>query len=238
VGNTLNSVGVSSKMVEKGVQELQLGGLEKVVGMLEAHADDLAGFVSADPRGQKLVPLLRALAERLGAERERTLEELAGLAEGLEHIRSLVASQQEFATRTKVIQVCRLSDLVEKALEITQQASSEDSRLSVQRDYAELPGFPTDRGKLLGLLVNLVQNARQAIERQGAEQPELRLRVAPRACGGVTIEVCDNGEGIPPANLETIFEHGFTTKSDGHGFGLHSAANSAVELGGRLSTHS
>ncbi len=238
VGNTLNSVGVASKMVEKGVTELQVEGLDKVVGMLEAHADDLSVFISEDPRGQKLVPLLRALSERLAQGRRRTQEELVGLAEGLEHIRSLVASQQEFATRTTVVQVCRISDLLDKAVEITEQASNEDTSLIIERDFADLPGFPTDRSKLLGLLVNLVQNARQAIERRSPETPTLRLHLTGHSVGGLRIEVTDNGEGIAPDNLETIFEHGFTTKSDGHGFGLHSAANSAVELGGSLTATS
>ena len=48
------------------------------------------------------------------------------------------------------------------------------------------------------------------------------------------VAVADNGVGIPAENLTKIFNHGFTTKKDGHGFGLHSSANAAREMGGLL----
>jgi signal transduction histidine kinase len=54
----------------------------------------------------------------------------------------------------------------------------------------------------------------------------------------VSIIVRDNGIGIPPENLIKIFNHGFTTKRDGHGFGLHSGANAAKEMGGSLTAES
>jgi len=44
--------------------------------------------------------------------------------------------------------------------------------------------------------------------------------------------------GIAPENLARIFSHGFTTKKEGHGFGLHSSANAAAEMGGHLSVMS
>jgi signal transduction histidine kinase len=54
----------------------------------------------------------------------------------------------------------------------------------------------------------------------------------------VHIVVSDNGVGIAPETLVRVFEHGFTTKKDGHGFGLHGAALTAQELGGTLSAAS
>ena len=52
--------------------------------------------------------------------------------------------------------------------------------------------------------------------------------------GGVQIKVTDNGAGIRPEHMTRIFSHGFTTKADGHGFGLHSGALAARDLGGAL----
>ena len=52
------------------------------------------------------------------------------------------------------------------------------------------------------------------------------------------IAVIDTGIGISPENLTRIFAHGFTTRKDGHGFGLHSGALAAKELGGKLSVES
>jgi signal transduction histidine kinase len=52
------------------------------------------------------------------------------------------------------------------------------------------------------------------------------------------LEVEDNGLGIPSRNLRRIFEHGFTTKQNGHGFGLHGCTAAAKEMGGNLRAHS
>ena len=48
----------------------------------------------------------------------------------------------------------------------------------------------------------------------------------------------DNGIGIAKENLKELFRHGFTTKKHGHGFGLHSGALAAKEMGGTLTVHS
>ena len=66
----------------------------------------------------------------------------------------------------------------------------------------------------------------------------MTLRVEPAGPERVRLVVGDNGVGIPKENLERIFAHGFTTRKTGHGFGLHSAANAAKELGGSLSVRS
>jgi signal transduction histidine kinase len=50
--------------------------------------------------------------------------------------------------------------------------------------------------------------------------------------------VTDNGIGIPAENFKRLFEHGFTTKQEGHGFGLHSCALAVRELGGDIQTRS
>jgi signal transduction histidine kinase len=52
------------------------------------------------------------------------------------------------------------------------------------------------------------------------------------------IHVEDNGEGIAPENLPRLFVHGFTTRRHGHGFGLHSCALAAREMGGAITVHS
>ena len=54
----------------------------------------------------------------------------------------------------------------------------------------------------------------------------------------VRFVVNDNGIGIPPENLSRIFSHGFTTRKEGHGFGMHSSALAAQELGGTLKAQS
>ena len=66
----------------------------------------------------------------------------------------------------------------------------------------------------------------------------LAISIVSEDPGQISIKVKDNGVGISPDNLLKLFNHGFTTKKRGHGFGLHSGANVAKELGGSLSAAS
>src|SRR5262249_7987784 len=73
-----------------------------------------------------------------------------------------------------------------------------------------------------------------AMDEARREDKLLTVKVGPEPNGSVKIEVVDNGIGIPEENITRIFGHGFTTRSDGHGFGLHSSALAVRELGGSL----
>jgi signal transduction histidine kinase len=108
----------------------------------------------------------------------------------------------------------------------------------VFREYDEhLPDITVEKHKALQILVNLVCNAKQACDETGSSDKQLTIRVTN---GGhrVCIALSDNGVGISPENLDRIFNHGFTTKKDGHGFGLHSSCLAAKEMGGTLTAHS
>jgi signal transduction histidine kinase len=109
--------------------------------------------------------------------------------------------------------------------------------VNVVRDFSDLPPICTDKHKVLQILVNLVRNAKYACDESGRSDKQMILR-ATDGNGKVKIAVIDNGVGIPPENLTRIFNHGFTTRKEGHGFGLHSGALAARELGGSLTAFS
>jgi C4-dicarboxylate-specific signal transduction histidine kinase len=110
--------------------------------------------------------------------------------------------------------------------------------VQVVREFAEVPLVSIDKHKALQILVNLIRNAKQALKEAAVKEKRLTLRVTHSGPDKVAIVVQDNGVGIPSENLARIFQHGFTTKQDGHGFGLHSGANAAKEMGGSLSAAS
>jgi len=87
--------------------------------------------------------------------------------------------------------------------------------------------------------VNLIRNAKNACDESGQPERRMTLRIKPGATSDrVQLVVQDNGVGIPWLNLDRIFGHGFTTRPNGHGFGLHSSANAAREMKGALTVHS
>ncbi|HZI31690.1 MAG TPA: ATP-binding protein, partial [Candidatus Binatia bacterium] len=86
--------------------------------------------------------------------------------------------------------------------------------------------------------LNLISNAKHACVDSGQTERRVVVGVT-NGDDWIRIAIRDNGVGIPPGNLNKIFNHGFTTRNtNGHGFGLHSGALSARELGGQLSVFS
>jgi len=237
VGNVLNSVNVSANLMSQQVAQSGAEDLRRVVETVRRSGVPLDEFVRNDPRGKHLDPLLEQIAEQLIRERELARRELGSLQTGLEHIQKLIASQQSVAGRSGVLEVVDLRSECQRAIELTQPASGvQNPQIELQVEEACLVRI--DRHRVMQILVNLVQNARQALLAAEVAAPRLSVRVEWPAEDRLTLCVEDNGVGIAKDNLRRIFTHGFTTRRDGHGFGLHSCANAAAEMGGRLSAES
>jgi C4-dicarboxylate-specific signal transduction histidine kinase len=110
--------------------------------------------------------------------------------------------------------------------------------VKLQRDYPrDTPEITVEKHKVLQILVNLIHNAKYACTASGRTDKLVAVRVS-NGDANLLITVTDNGIGIPEENLTRIFSHGFTTRKNGHGFGLHSGALAAKEMGGALSARS
>jgi C4-dicarboxylate-specific signal transduction histidine kinase len=105
--------------------------------------------------------------------------------------------------------------------------------VEVVREYEDVPPVCLEKHKVLQILLNLVSNAKYAISDNGRELKQLKVRVS-RDSDRVLVSLADNGVGISPENMTRIFAYGFTTKKNGHGFGLHSGVLAAKEMGGQL----
>ena len=234
VGNVLNSVNVSTTLLRDNLGGPHLQNLVKVSGLLRENAANLVPFLTQDPRGQRLPGFLEKLANQMVTEQTAQQRELEDLGKNIEHIREIVALQQGYATVSGITEALAAHELIEEALRMNESAFGRDS-IQVVREFQPSPSITADRHKVLQILVNLIRNAHQALQASGKPDKTLRLTVGPVVGNGhVRIRVCDNGAGIAPENLNRIFQHGFTTKKDGHGFGLHSSANAARAMGGRL----
>jgi signal transduction histidine kinase len=233
VGNILNSVNVSANMIGDSLQRLRIEKLLKAVTLLTENSDHLTDFLTQDPRGRALPDYLRQLAASM-AESESTLKnEVKALQKQVDHIKVVVAWQQDHARGSGFYEALNPEELMEDALQIN-QAAYQRHGIEVVREYEQTPPITTDRHKVMQILINLLSNAKQALTGDGIQAKRVILRIHLHAYDRVRFEVADEGVGIPAKNLERIFSVGFTTKPDGHGFGLHSGANSAKEMNGRL----
>jgi PAS domain S-box-containing protein len=236
VGNVLNSVNVSASLMVERLRGSKAVRLGEVAALLEQHKNDLAGFMGQDPRGAKLPAYLAALSVQLASERESLLKELAGLRANLDHIRESVTMQQTYARRCGILEKVTVEDLVEDSLRMNSGALTRH-HVALQRDYRDRPEITVDRHKVLQILVNLIRNAKYACDESGHDHKQVIVRIE-AVPEGARISVIDNGIGIAPEVMGRLFSHGFTTRKSGHGFGLHSAALAATELGGALTAAS
>jgi PAS domain S-box-containing protein len=236
VGNVLNSINIAATLVGERIGRSRVADVRRLAQLLEEHADDLAAFLTNDAKGRLVPGFLRHLAEKLDSEKAAILEELKSLRSNVEHVKEIIAMQQSYAQVAGVFENIALADLLEDALRMNAGALARHD-VKVVRDYSVLPTICTDKHKVLQILINLVRNAKYACEDSGRSDKQVTLR-ATNGEGRVRITVTDNGVGIPPENLNRIFNHGFTTRKNGHGFGLHSGALAANELGGSLTVHS
>jgi signal transduction histidine kinase len=237
VGNVLNSVNTSAGLMTDLVRASKAREIAKVSALLEEHRGDLVEFLSGQGRAESLVAYVRALTEQMGSEQSTMLRELQELTQNIDHIKEIVAMQQTYAKVAGVVDSHSVPALVEDALRM-HAAALDRHRVSVVRQFDDVPDLLLDKHKVMQILINLISNAKYALSASTAEERRLTLGVRLGEDNRLRISVADNGMGIASENLTRIFSHGFTTRRDGHGFGLHSGALAAREMGGSLLVHS
>jgi C4-dicarboxylate-specific signal transduction histidine kinase len=237
VGNVLNSVNISANMIETRLRQCRAGNMVKALALLRDHQHDLADFLQNDPKGKMLPEYLQNLAEEMVVDQDDVIREFDLLSKNIEHIKEIVAMQQNYAKLCGVTELVQASDLVEDGIRLNLGAF-ERHGIHIVREFQDVPPVMVDRHKVLQILVNLMRNAKYAMDELGPPEKRLVISIASKSKTRIVITLRDNGIGIAPENLTRIFGHGFTTKRDGHGFGLHSGALAAKELGGSLTGHS
>lgn len=236
VGNVLNSVNISADLVARRVRNSKALGLARAVEMMTAHQEDLGAFISHDEKGKLLPGYIAQVSEALSSERESIVNELEQMTRSVNHIKEIVSTQQSYAGPSSIVEPISINELMDDALRM-QSDSLVRHQVEIVKEYDDLPEVVLDKHRTLLILVNLISNAKQAMSAQEDRPRRLTLSVQLGA-SSLTIRVRDNGEGIEQANLTRIFAHGFTTRKDGHGFGLHSCALAAIEMDGSLRVES
>lgn len=237
VGNVLSGITVSADVITRLVKESKIAGLSRVIALLREHERDLQNFLSTDSRGRHVLTHLENLFGYWEAERTQSVRELESLRKAVNHVQDIVLMQQNYAVVAGVQEIVSVIDLVEDSIKLNSGSLTRHA-VEVIRDFTGQPAVNLDRHKVLQILVNLIKNAKCACDESGQQtERTITLRVS-ESQGRAIVVVADNGVGIAAENLTRIFAHGFTTRKSGRGFGLHSGALAARELGGSLTAHS
>jgi signal transduction histidine kinase len=237
VGNVLNSVNVSATLIHNQLRTSRLSSLAKAVQLMGEHEADLGAYLTSDPQGRQLPGFIKAFSEHLQKEQDKLISEAELLTRNVDHIKEIVSMQQSYSKLSGMIEPVAPALLIEDALRMKTSVMLRH-QIEIVRDFADVPPVVVDRHKVIQILVNLLANAKHAIADHTGTERKIIVRLRAGAEGRVRIEVQDTGSGIPAEHLTRVFQYGFTTKKNGHGFGLHSGANAAKEMDGSLTVAS
>jgi predicted ATPase/signal transduction histidine kinase/tRNA A-37 threonylcarbamoyl transferase component Bud32 len=232
VGNVLTSAIINVEQMRSAAAASRFDRAAQLSALLEEHQEDLVGFLTRDPRGRLLPDYLLALTQELRAERTQLRTNLDEMGLHLEHIHAIIRVQQDYARTSLLLGEWDLAQIIEDSLRF-QLAALQRHGVSVTRELTAVPRMQVDKHKVLQVLINLLSNAKDAMAEVPEGQRHLCVRLT--AQGNVArIQVVDCGKGFTQELHKQLFALGFTTRKQGHGFGLHSSALAAQVMGGRL----
>lgn len=237
VGNVLNSLNLTTEIINGKLKESKLQNLNEVCRMLEEHQDNLVAYLSTDQKGKRIPAYIQKVLPILNEEQEELIQRARDLEANVKHIKDVVRTQQSYAKAAGLKLETTLQKVVDNAIQIN-ATSLKRHEITVKQSVNVTEPLVLDQQRLLQVLVNLITNAKHALSAKGNAHKRIDINAYAYQGDRFYIEVRDNGIGIPPENITKIFRHGFTTRKSGHGFGLHGSALAVQEMGGTLTAHS
>ncbi len=237
IGNVLNSVNVICTFLIDTLANSQFSNLSRVLTLLEQNKAKLGSFFIEHPQGKHVLEFIKLLADGWESDQKLMMGELKALGEHIQHIKNIVMTQQSYGGYLGVTESVNISGLLEDAIVITSPGQANKEEIKFIRKYDFNEPIVIDKMKVSQLLVNIIKNARESIIESNLPQKEITIATSKNE-NFLVISISDTGLGIDKKNLTSMFAYGFTTKKEGHGFGLHISALSAKEMGGSLRAES
>ncbi|MCP4750524.1 MAG: GHKL domain-containing protein [Proteobacteria bacterium] len=235
VKNILNSIKTSSSLLRENLYSASIKGFRKANALLRENMDSLENFIANESKGKMLMEYYLKLEESFDSEIAESADHIKRVMYKLDAVENIIVTQQEYAGHSLIDEVV-VTDVLEDALTM-QMGALEKYGISVEKSFAVTPKIKIQKIKFIHILINLIKNAWEAMLDVPVENRTLQLSILDKD-SFVQIKVADTGSGISPKNLEKMFSRGFTTKKDGHGFGLHSCMAYMKEMGGTINAES
>lgn len=232
IANIMNSVNVTAHSIESLLADSAVKDLRMANEMLEARLGELNGFICDDSKGKMLMHYYTSLGEVFSNFRIRLQTYIGRLLDRISLIEGIIAEQQSYTRVRSSLERLDLIPVIEDVIKMSQSSIGMHG-IRIDRIYDSTVTALAQRTKLFHILTNIVKNAIESMEDRELEEKTLTIAVF-RQSEDVFIRISDTGPGIAEGKLESIFAFGFTTKKNGHGFGLHSCANYMTEMKGRI----
>ncbi|MBU3918199.1 PAS domain S-box protein, partial [bacterium] len=232
IGNILNSINTSAETIDGILKHSSVKQLQKANELLRNNIDTLTEFISKNPKGPQLMKYYLKLEESFVNEQKAVKDDIKRLKDGIRVIVDIITAQQKYAGLESFLEEHSITAIIEDALTM-QSSTISNSDITVIKNYSDVPRVLIQKAKLIHILVNLINNARDAMLSFPKKDRKLIIDLENDKVN-VYLKVTDKGEGININSLKKVFTHGYTTKDQGHGFGLHSCANLMTEMGGKM----
>lgn len=234
VGNILNSANVSLGLLTENINDPSFNKLLSIKELLSDHLDNIGDYLTKDSKGKIIPNYLIALATKVDELNQNLKVEVTHLTDQLQHIKDITAMQKDISGVSDMNERIFVYQLIDTAIMMCDPAI-ESKSIKVVKDYKDNIYINSDRAKILQILVNLIQNAKESLlSLTDNRQKILRISCYMTNSNYMEITVEDNGIGISKEVIKKIYTLGFTTKKNGHGFGMHSSSLAAKELQGDL----
>lgn len=224
IGNVLTGVAVSLDALRRGPDPHLGESARRLIVRLQG------GLPGAG--GEDLARLVVLILEGLAAQDDARRVGLEDLERRLGLIRDVLAVQQAHAAAKPFLQAVDLPQETDDML-LLHDAALRRRGIRLVREYQAAAPVLADRSRLGHVIANLIKNAKEAMDSVPEATRVLTVRIAP-APGRTVLQIIDTGAGVAVADRDRLFAHGFTTKAEGHGFGLHYCATTVAEMRGTL----
>lgn len=237
IGNIVNSVGISAHVISEIIDHSKIDSLIQATDLLNKNKSSAAEFFSHPTKGQALIEYLNIVGSSLLGDNQKLKNEIQLILNKIDLMIGVVRSQQAYAKGQFMTETFQISALCHELINMISSMVTREN-IKIIETYNNVPDVETDRVKISHVIINLLKNAKEALEGQTTSAKQIKIRTETTPEKKVSLSIEDNGAGIAPDHLDKIFSHGFTTKVKGHGFGLHFCANTMAELGGSLQVES
>ncbi len=235
VGNLLTSLSTSAQILMDTARKSPIIKLENANDLLRSNLDRIEDFILKDPKGMKLFEYYLKIEDNFHADQEDINKHIIRIREKIIEIEKVISAQQKFTATEPLTEIYSLHKIVENALMLKSGVLNENN-ITIQKSYSKKPSARVQKVKLINILVNLIDNAVDAMDDISKAQRILNITIDIENSDAL-IRVVDSGHGIEEHNLHLIFNHGFTTRTSKSGFSLHNSANSMTQMNGKITAH-
>lgn len=236
IGNTLNSIIISTQTLTSTLNNSQINNVTRANELLKSNLDNLNVFLTNDPKGKKLMEYYLLVGDNLQIEKKILQEHISRVADKTKVIEDIIVAQRDYATVEQQLEPINLIQILEDTCKL-QDDRLNKLHITLRKEFGTSSMVLGNKVKIMHIMINLFENAQDAMS-ETLETKRILGIVVLRKDDYVQMLISDTGCGIEQKNLKTIFSHGYTTRKEKHGFGLHSCANYMMEMGGRIEAQS